>query len=55
MCIYSLKSAGLKAEHADTDFESWTRISHSFQIPHFSEMLVTILTTLKMDVAGVLH
>lgn len=53
--VHSLKSAGLEAEYADIDLESWNRISPSSQILHFSEMLVTILTALKLDVAGVLH
>lgn len=51
--MYSPKSAGLEAEYADTDFESWTRIPPSSQILHFSEMLVTVLTALILDVAGV--
>lgn len=51
--MYSLRSAGLEAEYADIDFESWTRIPHSSQILHFSEMLVNVLTALKLDVAGV--
>lgn len=53
LVMYSLKSAGLAGEYADIDFESWTRIPYSSQILHFSEMLLTVLTVLKLDVAGV--
>lgn len=54
--VLSLKSAGLNAEYTHIDFESWTRISQiSSQIPHFSGMLITISTALKLDVAGVVH
>lgn len=53
LVMYSLKSAGLAGEYADVDFESWTRIPYSSQILHFSEMLLTVLTVLKLDVAGV--